>query len=386
MMFISIPINEKHSALTSKPQGIHGINKKNIFRLCASLLCVVIVITAIVYHNYSIAYALSTTQPNLGSYKDPVYISNFVVVQEGDNNQCRFSLKDEDYAYTTAAGTVTIKIVDSEESILYENTFSITKSDFGTYELVLTGEDFIAYVWSYSQTSVEKGFSPGKAILEFRSEGWIWTIEQDWITIPEFTEEEIQAMYEEDYQNSKISINDIISQHHFELLLESVGSFTYRPYSWGDEETVFRIDITMRNIASSSQYFFASDFVIIDDLWNQYDGTYYGTFESGEIYPGVIRRGYITFPTIDPHASTITIMYTYSDYPDDIIYEFVLDTSAIIPRESSEISCTISKNFLVIGSTLTISGSIIPSIPDVPVTIIFTNQIPLLMKLFRQQI
>jgi len=179
MISISIPFNEERSVHASKPQGAQTNDIKKIFYLCALFLSVIIVITTIGSFNYSIVYALSIRQPNLGSNKAPEYISNFVIVQEGENNQCRFSLKDEDYAYTTAAGTVTIKFLDSEESILYENTFSITKSDFGTYELVLTGEDFIAYVWSFSQASVEKGYSPGKAILEFRSGGWIWTIEED---------------------------------------------------------------------------------------------------------------------------------------------------------------------------------------------------------------
>lgn len=371
MILKNILFDKGRSGILKNTSGDQAKNKMKILHPCGFYLITIFVASIILCNNIYFVSALSSRQPNLGSNKVPEYISNFVVIQEGEENTCRFSLKDEDYSYTTAAGTVTIKILDSQESILYENTFTITKSDFGTYTLVLTGEDFIAYVWSFNQASVEKGFSPGKAVLEFRSGGWLWTIEQDWITIPEFSEEEIQAMYEEEYQDSKISISEIISKHYFELLLESVGLFTYRPYSWSDEETVFRIDITVRNIDTSSRYFFASDFVIIDDLWNQYDGEYYGTFEYGEIYPGVIRKGYLTFPSIHPDASSIRIIYTYNDYPDDIIYEFILDTSVIIPKESSEISCTTNKNSLVIGNTLTISGAITPLMADVPVTLTF---------------
>ena len=305
--------------------------------------------------------------------KEPEYISNFVILEKEGILECRFSLLDKDHEYTAADGSVNIKIYDKREILLYDNTHIIKKEDFGWYTLVLTGADFMAYVWEIPFSSIKKGISPGSANLTFTSEGWVWEIEEDWVTIPEYTEEELAELYEEKYLPSRIIIDETITKTPFKITLLSVGKYTYMPYTWGDEETYFRIDLNVRNIGTEKEYLFTSDIIIIDNLWNQYDSEYYGTLESGELYPGVIRTGSVLFPVLNKEADSIRIIITKSEYPEDIVYEFTLDISEMITKETSIITCSISTNTITQGESIIVTGSINPYLSAAPVTLTFSR-------------
>jgi len=133
-------------------------------------------------------------------------------------------------------------------------------------------------------------------------------------------------MYENRYLQSAISVQQTITKEDFSITLVRVGHFTHREYdTWGDEVTEFRVDLEVTSIANESEYLFASNIVVLDNLHNQYDYTYGGTLELGEIYPRVTREGYVLFPTIDENADRITVIVTDTGYPEDIVYEFTVD-------------------------------------------------------------
>jgi len=297
----------------------------------------------------------------------PVYISQFWVIEDGDTLQCRFSLLDKNSVYTKAGGTVSINILDSRQVSVYENSFKITESSFGTYQLILTGAEFTAYLWNIPKSSIEKGagFGVGSATLTFSSEGSIWETEYDLVPIPTYTQEELDEQYEMEYQRGLNEINKIITTSPFEITVVSVGSFKYS--FWGEETTYFRVDIKIRNIGSENQYLFGYP-VIIDDLYNQYDADYLGTLELGEIYPSVIRAGYVLFPPIDENANDIRIIFTQSHYPENIVYEFSLNRDEYSTRENSEINCYISTPVRT-GVKSLIYGAITPSVSNMQVDI-----------------
>ena len=64
----------------------------------------------------------------------------------------------------------------------------------------------------------------------------------------------------------------------------------------------FGVYVTITNIGSESAYVFRSSFDAIDSMGNIYDGSYVGVkyeFDSGYIYPGHSRRGWIFFEVPD---------------------------------------------------------------------------------------
>ncbi len=166
------------------------------------------------------------------SANQPVYISQFWVVEDGDTLQVRFSLLDTNRAYTKASGTVSINILDSRQVSVYENSFKITESSFEKYQFVLTGNEFTAYLWNIPKSSIEKGVGFGSAKLTFSSGGSIWETDFDLVIIPTYTQEELDEQYEREYQRSINEINETITTTPFEITVVSVGSFKYS--FWGE--------------------------------------------------------------------------------------------------------------------------------------------------------
>jgi len=319
----------------------------------------------------SVSWTYANFRPSTINSKEPMYITKFVVLDDDGILKCRFSLLDEDQKYVSADGLVNIKIYDKRGILLYNHSHTIKKEDFGWYELIFTGETLMAYVWEIPFSSIKKGIGPGSATLTFTSGGWIWEIEDDWVTIPEYSEEELAELYEEKYLESRITIDKTIKKMPFEITLLSVGKYTYMPYTWSEEETYFRIDLKVRNIGSQKEYLWEHNIVIIDNLWNQYDQEYGGTLELGELYPGVIRTGSVLFPELNKEADSIRIIITKTEYPEDIVYEFSLDITDIISKDTSIISCSISSNKIIYGEPITVYGSITPTISDVTVTLTY---------------
>ena len=297
---------------------------------------------------------------NIG-YNTPVYISNFVIMEEGETLQCRFSLKDANQAYTRAAGTVSITIFDSTDKIVYSDAHSISTSDFGKYTLVLTGAEFEAHVWTIPISAIDKGTGYGRAELTFSTSSSRWEIDTDFVTIPTYTSEELAEHYESKYQETKKIIGETIRLEPFEVTLESVGQYQTQYYGLGEVTEYFRVDLIVKNIASTSEYFYSYP-VLIDNFYNQYDWGYGGTFEGGNLYPEVIRKGSLLYPKLNEELETLRIILSISSYPNNIVYEFTLDSEQIGILKPSTISLTTSDSRIETDTDIVLSGTIDPSV------------------------
>ena len=76
----------------------------------------------------------------------PALMTSVLVTKEGGGYKLQYSLQDEDLAYTSADGTLTVWFVDydSESRVFFTKTYDVEKSDFKKYETLLGGE-----VWGH---------------------------------------------------------------------------------------------------------------------------------------------------------------------------------------------------------------------------------------------
>lgn len=255
--------------------------------------------------------------------KTPEWISNYVVYKNGNYIEARFCLLDENKDPTSSQGTLSVTIKDETQKIVYSGSKIVNKADYAWYTKTLTGEKIYAYVWQIPYSSLQKGIGYGNATMRFTLPTSIYfQVYDDMVTIPTYTEEELLALYETQYQAKSTVIGQSLTKGSFKITVTRMGKYTYRPYSWSDEKTYFRVDFEVQNIASKSDYLFESNFVILDNLNNQYDQQYGGTLDLGELYAGVIRKGYLIFPELNPQANRIKILVTKSGYPTDTTWEF----------------------------------------------------------------
>jgi hypothetical protein len=70
-------------------------------------------------------------------------IDQFVVLEQGSQYVARFSLVDAQMGPAAADVNVNFRVGNH-----YEDNFNVNASEFGTYQLQLTGQEFVAYAWT----------------------------------------------------------------------------------------------------------------------------------------------------------------------------------------------------------------------------------------------
>ena len=140
-------------------------------------------------------------------------------------------------------------------------------------------------------------------------------------TTTTISSQDIEAGYENRYlQSSNIigkNYTELSSDGKFTVTVVRAGNYSHLTYgTFGDEVTNFRIDIKVKNSGSYKGSFYLYDVSLVDNLNNQYDTVYGGTFKSGDMEANVTREGYLLF---DPkNADAKTMKFTiYNGYPAD---------------------------------------------------------------------
>ena len=101
-------------------------------------------------------------------------MTGVLITKEGGGYKIQYSLQDEDLAYTSAKGKLTISFVDydTERTVYFEKVYEVEKSDFKKYSTILGGE-----VWGHviiiRKSEVKQYGSDvfGKMKLNFQTEG-----------------------------------------------------------------------------------------------------------------------------------------------------------------------------------------------------------------------
>lgn len=131
--------------------------------------------------------------------------------------------------------------------------------------------------------------------------------------------------YEEKYnQNAKIS-GEIIKKGNFEITLVNYGFYTHLKYdTWGDEVTDFRVDLKVKNAGSEKDSFSTYDGVIISGS-NQYERSFNSNLDSSNVYPGIIKEGYLIFEDVPKTLTGQIKIITGTSYDasyNKLTYEF----------------------------------------------------------------
>lgn len=254
------------------------------------------------------------------------FIGNFMATADEKSIETRFSLLDGSKKYVSADGTGTIKIENNEGEEVYTGTVNPRKEDFGTYTLMLTGEDFEAYVWEIPINEIKKSTSSsGTMYLNFKTkDSQFEEMTADILGLPTYSDEELAELNEQEFSKNAIAINKKISKGDFEVTVQRVGIFEPM-VTYGEPEEYFRVDMEVKNIADEKEYFSPSGLAILDNQGNQFESEYGGTLDTyGEIYPGVKKSGYVLFKKIPANAQTIKLVFElgYDANYDEYFYEY----------------------------------------------------------------
>ena len=239
------------------------------------------------------------------------YIGKFMAMGDENKIEARFSLMDDSKNYVSGDGTGQIRIVNSEEETVYTSTINVKKESFGTYTLLLTGEEFLAYVWEIPITEIKKSVSSsGTMYIKFKTKNAEFEeLDTSIWGLPTYTEEELAQLNEEEFSKSAMSLNKKLAKGSFEVIVTRVGFFTPL-VTWGDKKEYFRVDMEVKNVGSEKEYFSPSGLAILDNQGNQYETEYGGTLDTfSQIYPSVKKSGYVLFEKIPKTTQTIKLVF-----------------------------------------------------------------------------
>ena len=239
------------------------------------------------------------------------YIGKFTAMGGESKIEARFSLMDGSKKYVSGDGLGQVRIVNSEGETVYTGIINVKKEDFGTYTLILTGEEFLGYVWEIPITGIKKSTSSsGTMYLKFKTKNAEFgELDTSMWGLPTHTEEELAQLNEEEFSKSAVSLNKKLAKGSFEVTVTRVGFFTPL-VTRGNKREYFRVDIEVKNIGSEKEYFFPSGLAILDNQGNQYEREYGGTLDTlSEIYPSVKKSGYILFEKMPKTSQTIKLVF-----------------------------------------------------------------------------
>jgi len=270
----------------------------------------------------------SQTPQVTASTSSPANINIFASAKEGDVIRFYFLLEDANGENIPADGHVKVEIFDDLNNSLYYQEFDVKASEFVDYQFKLTGQYMgKAYEWRVPISKIKKGISLlgfGKASLTFVTpEGKELHAVDTTVPIPTYTEEELEQMAEEEYNQNAVIVNKKIRKGNFEVTVTKAGFFS--PYEFGEKKQYLRIDMEVKNVGSESDYFSPSGMAIIDNQGNQYERTYGGTLDTfSKIYPGVTKKGYILFEGVPTSSTSVKLVFElgYDENFNPYLFEY----------------------------------------------------------------
>jgi len=260
-------------------------------------LIVIVVVLAIPFFS-SLPGLKPTSTPT-----EPIHhIDYFVVMEKDEYLQGQFALMSEELEFLTSDGTVLFTIRDqTTNKTLYQKEFAVKKGDFKYYETLL-GKTVLAYLWLIPRSDVNKGFSYGIAKLTFIApDGKSYSDTSEYVSIPKYTEEEAKQMFENEYTASATTVNMVLTVEDFQITIIKMGMFSR--YTYSDFERTFRVDLKVKNIGSGTKSFSVYDTILVTTTGLQYERSFYGTFESGDISAGATKEGYLLFDDVPETAN-----------------------------------------------------------------------------------
>ena len=278
--------------------------------------------------NVTAAEASETLKQVEVSKYNPTNINMLAAADEGEIIRFYFVLEDSNGNITPGDGKANLQVKDSTGKVVYAQDFDFEASEFVNYEFKLTGKGIgKAYEWRVNKSDVEKGVSEiGTADITLTvASGKVLKSTADYVTIPKYSEEELTAVYETEYNKTAIVSGEVIKKGNFEVTLVKYGYYTHLEFDiYGDEVTDFRVDLIVKNISSKKDSFSVFEAALLSGS-NQYKYSFNSKIDTADIFAGVIKEGYILFEDVpDTLSGTIKIIpgTAYDSSYNQINYEF----------------------------------------------------------------
>ena len=242
----------------------------------------------------------------LGSAEDSTYL-------------IRYTLLSPSQAQISEDGKVSVTIFDSVGDVLYSAEFLVTKSDFKTYSLVLTGQEVLAHAWEIPTSDVKSGVGAyGTTAIVFTDDRGNEFTSETSINIPELSGAELSSKFQTDFLKTATPINLLLAHEGLEIELKAGGVFTHLKYdTWGDKVTDYRIDAVIKNTSNESIRFSPLGSFLQTSDGRQFESNLHGTIEHGKILPESIVGSSILFE-IDETLGQIKSIIIDDDYVFDL--------------------------------------------------------------------
>ncbi|MFH0978803.1 MAG: DUF4352 domain-containing protein [Candidatus Woesearchaeota archaeon] len=258
-----------------------------------------------------------STHDEIGSVQpsefSPSNIRLFGATSEGESIRFFFLLEDNQGTNTLGEGTVRLVVSDDMNESLYDQEFKVNPSEFVDYQFQMTGQPVgKAFEWRVRKSDIKKGVSfigLGTAVLTFETlDGKTLKATPQPVEIPAYSDEELSQMAEDDYDKTAVTIGQKLTKSSFEINVTKAGF--YSTIEMGQKEKYFRIDMEIKNVARSSQYFSPSKMALIDSQGNQYDISYRSTLKGfSTMYPDVVKKGFILFENVPADMTSAKLVF-----------------------------------------------------------------------------
>jgi hypothetical protein len=120
-----------------------------------ALIIIVGVIASTTNHSTNSSTNQSIDQAKIDNANKITGVTNFLILKEGSLYQARFSLVDANNDQMASDANVTVQVKRDDGSLVYSQNFTVSQDDFKTYQLQLTGTQFLAYAWQIDASNLQ---------------------------------------------------------------------------------------------------------------------------------------------------------------------------------------------------------------------------------------
>jgi len=256
----------------------------------------------------------------------PVVISDFNLFEQANGDlEIQMSVKDAAGFPTSASGELAIDIRDENNMQVYANTQQVTYAHFTPCKYKLTGVGSgLCYISTIPKSTISKGYSDdGIAYVSLKAGNNVLTAQDDYVSLPHYSEKETTKLTETDYEKNSKYINTNFRCGPLVVYIYRLG--WYDSVRYGETNRVFRIDFGARNTNNEVESLRTSSAVVLHAN-NQYERNTGSEFDGNNIHPRVTKDGYLLYdaPSNIRGDMKIYLGYVYdSGYKKkDCIYEY----------------------------------------------------------------
>ena len=243
----------------------------------------------------------------------PVKIADFMASKDGETHNLNFSLADKDGNKVASSGSGVLKVMNSDDEVVYEKSFSINASDFA-------GNIFSL---SVADSEITKSVSgSGTAKLSYTTELGVEMSSEASIGIPKLSSTEIAEAYDNEYKSTATDVGKSAEKYLFKATVLRMGFF--KKVSGDDTKVYFRVDVTIENKGAVEETFKTSTAKLTIG-GNSYAPSTAGTLAGGKIKGKTTQSGYLLFEDVPTTITGTKTIRTGTVTTEVSTFEYIVD-------------------------------------------------------------